>query len=454
MEPPHSRIRSRDRFLGIKSTLFKLGIYILSIGMIFAVMKVLPISRREESTSFTVRKPLSFTLLDDKCDASFDKSGGIALYIVVVLYIFIGLAVICEHDFKDTLTIIASRLKLSEDVAGATFMAAGTSSPELFMSLVALLGPRDDIGVGTIIGSAIFNILVIIGASVLLSPHAFEIDYLVIIRDSFANIISFFYFLIVFLDAKIYWYEALTGVLLYIAYIVMMKHNDVILEYLEKFVTKFMLYLTCGFWHMTRQKQKAHERVIIDEHNDTSKVKMSTELTDMEALRVQHDIEDNNNNSDDLVSLETHVRLTIGEESAASSESSSAPDLHEVESPPDTLFGKIRYYVAWPWVFMFKWTIPKPGGSKSEYMFVVSFVVCLLWLAVLTWLMTMLTTKIGCILNISQAIVGITLLAIGTSCPDMLTSIAVARAGRGNMAISNALVQILCCSYSLVFGFV
>ncbi len=61
--------------------------------------------------------------------------------------------------------VIAAKLQLSDDVAGATFMAAGNSSAELFLSLFALLEPgeSDDTGAGTIVGSAIFNVAVTIG---------------------------------------------------------------------------------------------------------------------------------------------------------------------------------------------------------------------------------------------------------------------------------------------------
>jgi Ca2+/Na+ antiporter len=88
---------------------------------------------------------------------------------VGVLYTFVGLAIVCEHEFKDSLVEICRQLNLSEDIAGATFMAAGTSSPELFTALVAVWSPKDDIGVSTIVGSAIFNILIIIGSSVVVS---------------------------------------------------------------------------------------------------------------------------------------------------------------------------------------------------------------------------------------------------------------------------------------------
>lgn len=50
---------------------------------------------------------------------------------------------------------------MTEDVAGATFMAAATSSPELFINIVGTFITEGDLGVGTIVGSAVFNILAV-----------------------------------------------------------------------------------------------------------------------------------------------------------------------------------------------------------------------------------------------------------------------------------------------------
>jgi Ca2+/Na+ antiporter len=50
---------------------------------------------------------------------------------------------------------------MSEDVAGATFMAAAVSCPELFVNVVGTFITEGDIGVGTIVGSAVFNVLAV-----------------------------------------------------------------------------------------------------------------------------------------------------------------------------------------------------------------------------------------------------------------------------------------------------
>lgn len=56
---------------------------------------------------------------------------------------------------------MVSVLNMSNDVAGATFMAAATSAPELFVNVIGTFITEGDIGVGTIVGSAVFNILAV-----------------------------------------------------------------------------------------------------------------------------------------------------------------------------------------------------------------------------------------------------------------------------------------------------
>ena len=80
-----------------------------------------------------------------------------------MLYMFLGLAIICDDYFCESLDIISDELGLSDDVAGATFMAAGSSAPELFTAVVTVLVTGGSEGLGAIVGSAVFNIMVICG---------------------------------------------------------------------------------------------------------------------------------------------------------------------------------------------------------------------------------------------------------------------------------------------------
>ena len=70
----------------------------------------------------------------------------------------------------DSASIIAEQLGMSQNLIGLTVVAVGTSLPELVTSLVATKKGELDIAVGNVIGSNIFNILLIVGASTVISP--------------------------------------------------------------------------------------------------------------------------------------------------------------------------------------------------------------------------------------------------------------------------------------------
>ncbi|MGY5850204.1 calcium/sodium antiporter [Salegentibacter sp. F14] len=72
---------------------------------------------------------------------------------------------------------IAENLGISEKVIGLTVIAAGTSLPELATSMVAAIKKNADIAVGNIIGSNIFNFLLILGTASLISPASYNLSF-------------------------------------------------------------------------------------------------------------------------------------------------------------------------------------------------------------------------------------------------------------------------------------
>ena len=117
---------------------------------------------------------------------------------------FLGLAVICDDWFVPSLEKISDVLDLSEDVAGATFMAAGGSAPELMTSFADTFTADNSIGVGTIVGSAMFNILVIVALAALVIQDAeLLIDWRPMARDCIFYSLSIFLLIIFFRDEEV-----------------------------------------------------------------------------------------------------------------------------------------------------------------------------------------------------------------------------------------------------------
>ena len=77
----------------------------------------------------------------------------------------------------DSATEIALQLGISEALVGLTMIAIGTSLPELVTSVTAILKKQDDLAIGNIVGSNIFNICLILGVSSILKPIGVIVDH-------------------------------------------------------------------------------------------------------------------------------------------------------------------------------------------------------------------------------------------------------------------------------------
>lgn len=98
--------------------------------------------------------------------------------------------------FVDNAIILAQVIGLSEAVIGLTVVAIGTSLPELATSVVAAMKKQIDIAVGNIVGSNIFNIFWILGATAVIAPlpvsAGFGVDALVMVAATLALFFALF----------------------------------------------------------------------------------------------------------------------------------------------------------------------------------------------------------------------------------------------------------------------
>lgn len=118
------------------------------------------------------------------------------------LYIIIGLAgLVAGGNLVVTNAVsMATAMGVSETVIGLTIVAAGTSLPELATSVVAALKKNNDIAVGNVIGSNIFNLFFILGITSMIRPVPYE---LVFNDDLFLlSIGTIFLFLAMFVGKK------------------------------------------------------------------------------------------------------------------------------------------------------------------------------------------------------------------------------------------------------------
>lgn len=266
----------------------------------------------------------------------------ILLAVLLILTSFYVLALVTEHYFVPAIDIIANKLKISSDAAGATLLAMGSSAPEFFTSLVAVLGitggDHADIGAGAIVGSAIFNVLVIIGVAAMFKTVT--IQWQPVSRDLAFYVITILLLLYVFRDGAVTIQEAIMFVITYGIYVFS--------------VTKWRNWFSY----------------------------------------------------DDV------------------------PAPEEVESiPVNGIQGSIHKGLQ----------LVLPDVHKNPHRYIVTFLMCIAFIAGLSWLLVEQVVFIADTLHINATFLALTVLAAGTSVPDLIGSIVVAKQGRGDMAVSNAI---------------
>lgn len=143
-----------------------------------------------------------------------------------IIYIVIGLSsIIFGGDLVvDSASSLASKLGMSQSLIGLTIVAIGTSLPELVTSIVASIKKENDIAIGNVIGSNIFNIVFILGVSSVISPLSILSGSLI---DVIVLIITGILVLLISLFSKnIKKWHGIIFVILYIIYVVYLILNN------------------------------------------------------------------------------------------------------------------------------------------------------------------------------------------------------------------------------------
>ncbi|KAL1129894.1 hypothetical protein AAG570_012838 [Ranatra chinensis] len=166
------------------------------------------------------------------------RHGAVVLHVIGVVYMFVALAIVCDEFFVPALDVVIEKLGIAEDVAGATFMAAGGSAPELFTSVIGVFVSFDDVGIGTIVGSAVFNILFVIGMCALFSRTVLSLTWWPLFRDCTFYSASLIILILFFKDNYIHWYEAAVLFTIYLMYVSFMKWNQTFERFVKKYVYK------------------------------------------------------------------------------------------------------------------------------------------------------------------------------------------------------------------------
>ncbi|KAL3873319.1 hypothetical protein ACJMK2_036451 [Sinanodonta woodiana] len=415
--------------------------------------------------------------------------GAIIFHILFVIYIFISLAIVCNEYFVSSLDRICEKLGFSEDVAGATFMAAGSSAPELFTALIGVFVTKGDVGVGTIVGSAVFNILFVIGVCGILVKEAIALSWWPLCRDSICYCIAIIVLILIVSDGVVTWYESLIMLILYAAYIVMMRFNRT----LQSIVTQKMKWLTTeklninGFLGKSMTKFQGDYEVFenddvflhsnqnpnavgsgptlpVDEYvrnnmpsigfygnmfrllmrrqyRPITRFRFATRVVILYNLKMKQDTAYMKRQQFKKAAKMSSVRSytkSVRNWCSMTQEGENFDAWRTKPSFDDGYYNFFAWALCYPIRTLYYYTIPDCRKERWEKWFFATFFVSVFWIGVLSYVMVWMVTLAGFAFHIPDSVMGITFLAAGTSIPDAMASVFVARQGMGDMAVSNS----------------
>ncbi|XP_025767288.1 sodium/potassium/calcium exchanger 3 isoform X2 [Oreochromis niloticus] len=459
------------------------------------------IQQKEDNQTGGASRPAISEFPEDIFTVDQRRQGAVLLHVLCAIYMFHALAIVCDVYFVPSLEKVSENLQLSQDVAGATFMAAGSSAPELFTSLIGVFITKGDVGVGTIVGSAVFNILVIIGICGIFAGQPIGLSWWPLFRDAVFYILSIVVLILVIYDEKVLWFNrslcclverhcsragqpCLSGLRRTTAVgnagdgdndMVPLKPDSCVVAGQDSGVVMVDELLNSHPHQLTLSE--ASLRLLITPHFPPfTRLRMAGCMVISERQRL--------------------IRARVGpEEGAASGEEGSGasgpwgrengtvaegerqppegerergketvvetcgggqPKEEEDEEEeqenqdeenvpfkpfvlPDGWRVRLKWLLSWPVSVLLYCSIPDCNLPRWERWYLLTFLSSTLWIAFFSYLMVWMVTIISYTLGIPDVIMGITFLAAGTSVPDCMASLIVARQGMGDMAVSNSI---------------
>lgn len=315
------------------------------------------------------------------------KHGAILVHIIIALYMFVALAVVCDNYFVPALERISNALSLQPDVAGATFMAAGSSAPELATSVLAVFITKDDIGIGAVVGSAVFNIMLVIGVCALVATSALHLNWWPLSRDCVFYLISIFVMVVVIFDGQVTWYESVLFLGLYVAYCTFMCFN-------------------AGVESWMKQKLSCKQQIDLEK-------------------------------SGLLGSPDNDLQPRFAE--VKENDSPDEGDNYTLTRRPKGCLATVNWILLVPLLLICCLTIPDVRQARWRKWFPLTFVMAIVWISAFSYVLVWMITVIGFTFGIPDTVMGLTFLAAGVSVPDLMSSVAVVKQGQGDMAVSNAI---------------
>ena len=404
---------------------------------------------------------------------------GIGVELVLLVYAFVGVAIVADSHLVPSLETLCVRWGVPEDVAGASFMAFGSAAPEITINAISTLkavlssthadhgggggggdsaGDDAALGVGAIFGSGMIAFTAIPGFCGIFAGSTLQLKRRPLARDLGAYLLSLLWLCWSFRDSRISWDESSAMVCAYAAYMLVVvlaapvrqawrTHvlKKPLLAQKQSFVLKASpkpegagagagagaaaggSYVPPTAAGASGERGAAAAPATAEEGDEEAGLMATAQVMLGQVMRrVQQE--------------QQKVVRFIEEPKAAAAAAAAAPppadeedEAEEAEAPAwlRTAFAPLDWLIGVT-------CPPCAHDTPDARWYPVTLAVATLWVAFLSLLISAIVSRFGALLGIPQAFLGMYIVAIGAEIPDTIQSVTVARRGYGSMAVSNS----------------
>lgn len=357
-------------------------------------------------------------------------------------------SIVTETRLVPSIDSIAKRYDIPDDVAGATLIAAGASAPELLCTFISLFITTSSLGLGTIVGSEIFNLFIIAAGSVYATEgRMLQLECKIMLRDSGFYAFSIGLLYLSLSDGRDVY--AIDGVIVDDGTDEAHIERRIFVQFWKAVLLLggYVLYVVVCM-NSSLDNKEVNDGARIDAGGNVDDDNVAREC--MDTTVSPYALNDACNNNDDHNN--EHATSTIFMD-----HNSDEIDIHRMDlmSKPTNNASKMElflWYILYPLRLLMHYTLPHVGsrlenidkvntqrrcGYSSCVCIYITVSSCLIWLCVSSYLMVTSLESLATIIGISDAVMGSTVSAAGTSWSAYVASRMAAEKGMGGKAVSN-----------------
>lgn len=344
----------------------------------------------------------------------------------------------CNDYFLPTIECICVDLKISPDVAAATFMAVSGAIPEFFTNMISTFVTESQMGLGAVIGTLFFNTLGVAACAGIATIRPVQLLWYPLARDCLIFGINVATLTVMVWDGIIEFHEGLILSVMYVLYWIVLFQNDRIRNFVNHYIEdKWRCCRQTSYGQLDKGLSSLEDSLYLlcfltDLELADEQPKPPTKKEKIEPVTAKFTMLEEMSLTKRNIRLEFAAvhdsKLSEAGDSTDSAEATTTKKRKNLWTiPKKSIGGTIWWFYTWPIRVLTTCLIPNPKTVRKLYP--LSFIMCIVFIGANSYLIFWMMMIIGHTFGIPDIVMGFTILCWGSCLPEAIACIIIIRRG-------------------------